>query len=61
MAGCTAIAVPGKELASGYIVICPYGVEFAKKAVKVAGCLAEYVKRPALFEEYFGKKLFDIT
>lgn len=60
MAGCTALAIPGRELASGYIVICPQGVESAKKAVRVAGCLVEYDERPALFEEYFGKKLFDL-
>ncbi|EIV99382.1 amidase, Asp-tRNAAsn/Glu-tRNAGln amidotransferase A subunit [Thermoanaerobacter siderophilus] len=60
MAGCTALAVPSRELATGYIIVCSSGVEAAKKAVRVAACLAEYDKRPPIFTEYFENNLFHI-
>lgn len=56
IAGLTAITIPSEELASGFVICAPIGLDSARKAVKLAKALEEIIKLPEVFVRYYIDK-----
>lgn len=56
IAGLTAITIPSEELASGFVICAPSGLEAARKAVKLAKALEKIVNLPEVFIRYYIDK-----
>ncbi len=56
IAGLTAITIPSEELASGFVICAPSGLEAARKAVKLAKALEKIIKLPDVFLRYYIDK-----
>ncbi len=56
IAGLTAITIPSEELASGFVICAPSGLDSARKAVKLAKALEEIIKLPEVFVRYYIDK-----
>lgn len=54
--GCSALTVPGDELAAGFVIICAPGVAKAQMGFRLAEKLSEVYKRPEMFEHYFIRR-----
>jgi len=51
--GCSALTVPGGDLASGFVIICAAGFDNASAAFELAKKLSSWHSRPEMFEYYF--------
>lgn len=57
IANTTSVAVAGNDVASGFIVIAPSGVERGCHALAIAELLVKQCPRPDLFEDYFLRRM----
>jgi len=51
--GCSALTVPGAELAAGFVIVCGQGFEKASMGFYLAQKLSMLQKRPDMFEYYY--------